>query len=413
VESVKFHPHEDHRLFAACGNAVYEFDLRSEGVLLKTPVVLSDGIAAEDINAIAISPDGERLAVADDSGVVTLVETNKIKSYRPKRLRDAHTNIINTIGFHPSDRHSFASGGFDCQVCTWDLNNAGTGGGGTPVAVVNMGQLGKTEGLTTGKETINPPFVQCLSYCNAGQAIAVVLGDGSLKVVDASDPHTLWAAELEAHGGMATALYTSVGSSSSGNGGMATATAAQQHSSLIFSGGVDRYVKCWRLRSASATASVSNSKSGGDSGVDSADRQSAAGTGGTSGQEVGEGEGEDDDEGDDAATGDDHDTRAAAASAPTTSGSAAKKKKKKKKKKSGASSGTAGVEGGGTEGGAATYHCPWKLNLCWERKHHAKINVIAGYREEGLGSGLEAEGIDVGTLFIADTTSDLSIYSFA
>ena len=209
VESVRFHPYEHHRLFATCGNVLYEFDLRIDGVLIKTPVAMNDEIATKDneINSLVISPGGDRLAVADDSGIVTILPTNRIKAYQPQRLQKGHSNIINTIAFHPIDTSSFYSGGFDCQLCSWDLGSDKGDNNIPPLAIVNIGQLGKTIGISMAKETINPPFVQCLSYLKNGTGVAVVLGDGSLKIVDAKDPTTLWGVEWEAHNGMATALH--------------------------------------------------------------------------------------------------------------------------------------------------------------------------------------------------------------
>ena len=229
VESVRFHPQEHHRLFATCGNVLYEFDLRVDGVLIKTPVVKNDEIVTTDneINSLLLSPSGDRLAVADDNGIVTILHTNHINATQPQRLQKGHSNIINTIAFHPMDTSGFYSGGFDCQLCSWDVeNDKGKGHHMPPLAIVNIGQLGKPIGSSMTKETINPPFVQCLSYLKNGTGVAVVLGDGSLKIVDAKHPSTLWGVEWEAHNGMATALHCQCRSS------------GEMSDTLIYSGGM-------------------------------------------------------------------------------------------------------------------------------------------------------------------------------
>ena len=229
VESVRFHPYEQHRLFATCGNVLYEFDLRVDGVIIKTPVAMNDEIATKDneINSLVISPNGDHLAVADDGGIVTILQTNHIKAYQPQRLQKGHSNIINTIAFHPMDTSNFFSGGFDCQLCSWDLESNKKGDhNALPLAIVNIGQLGKTMGGSMTKETINPPFVQCLSYLKNGTGVAVALGDGSLKIVDAKNPTTLWGVEWEAHNGMATALHCQYSSS------------GEMSDTLIYSGGM-------------------------------------------------------------------------------------------------------------------------------------------------------------------------------
>ena len=228
VEAVRFHPHNAHLLYAASGTAVYEFDLRGDGVLVAAPAAVSERLATEDINALAVSPCGERLAAADDSGAVTLVETGRLRAYRPPTLTGAHTNLVNAVAFHPTDRAALVSGGFDCQLCTWDLSRPGAGGGGAPRAVVHAGQLGAAAGA--GNPTINPPFVQCVAYVraqrgHAGPAlgVAVALGDGSIKVVDASNPTAVWAVAADAHGGMATALFCRA-AAGTGTGSRDTAT---------------------------------------------------------------------------------------------------------------------------------------------------------------------------------------------
>ena len=144
--------------------------------------------------------------------------------------------------------------------------------------------------------------------------------------------------------------------------------------------GVDKQIKCWRLTD---TSTKSNSANG--TGIANDTTGKAAGA-------------DDDNDGDDINDDDHHIDEIIASTTITTnsqshpSGSKKKKKKKKKKKEN--------VDG------FDPYIFPMKLELYWQCKHHAKINVIASYyQEEGM--------VDLNAscpLFVADTTKDITIY---
>ena len=110
------------------------------------------------------------------------------------------------------------------------------------------------------------------------------------------------------------------------------------------------------------------------------------------------GEVDDDNDGDDINDDDHQDGEIIASTAtitvPNSQSQPSKKKKKKKKKKK------------GNVDAVDPYDFPLKLELYWQCKHHAKINVIAGFRqEEGM--------VEMDTsypLFVADTTKDITIY---
>lgn len=180
VEAAKFNVADDNVLYAASGKGLYAFDLRTDGILIKTPVSLNPNASTDDINAIAVDPAGEFLAVADDCGIVTILNVNKLGAYQPKRFCGGHTNLVNAIAFNPIKQSSFFSGGFDCLICSWDTSATGK----SPDAVVDMSKLGHEGNDEFSLKTINPPFVQALSYVYDGQAVAVALGDGSVSIKD-------------------------------------------------------------------------------------------------------------------------------------------------------------------------------------------------------------------------------------
>jgi WD repeat-containing protein 53 len=176
VEAVKFSPSDESVLYAASGKCLFSFDLRTDGVLITSPSDRSVSCSTDIISAVAVNPCGTFLAVSDDAGIVTIVDSKMLTSYKPKRLR-GHSNLVNAIAFSPIDATSFVSGGFDYQLCSWDFGKPGD----SPASVVDIARLGN-EGLDEfSSKSVNPPFVQSLSFTCNGQAIAVALGDGSVS----------------------------------------------------------------------------------------------------------------------------------------------------------------------------------------------------------------------------------------
>jgi WD40 repeat protein len=173
VEAVKFSVSEDHLLYAASSNSLFTFDLRKDGIIMKSPTSVITDAATDEINTIAVNLSGDFVAVGDDSGIATILETNNLKAYKPKRL-NGHNSLVNAMAFSPVNPNSFVTGGFDCLLSTWDLDNPNG-----PKSSVNMSKLGNEKNESTMKN-INPPFVQNLSYIFQAMAIVVALGDGSV-----------------------------------------------------------------------------------------------------------------------------------------------------------------------------------------------------------------------------------------
>lgn len=176
VEAVKFSIANDDTIYAASGKSLYEFDLRYEGVLIQSPLAVVENKTADEINALAVSLSGKYLAISDDAGIITVFDNEKLNAHRPKRLR-GHNCLVNAIAFSPIDPHRLASGGFDYQLLNWDI----TAPGNTFTAMVNIAKLGNNDFDEFTAKSVNPPFVQSLSYVCDGVGIAVALGDGSVR----------------------------------------------------------------------------------------------------------------------------------------------------------------------------------------------------------------------------------------
>ena len=79
------------------------------------PLVLRD---KTEVNSVAFSPDGERLASAGGDGAVKVwnSRTGKVIQTLPR----AHRLRSFSVAFHPDGKH-LASAGADRQVKVWDL----------------------------------------------------------------------------------------------------------------------------------------------------------------------------------------------------------------------------------------------------------------------------------------------------
>ena len=86
------------------------------------PVILRDKI---DVNSLAFSPDGERLASAGDDGDIKVwnSKTGKVIQTIPKAHTGSNANpgFVSSVAFHPDGEHLASTGG-DQQVKVWDLS---------------------------------------------------------------------------------------------------------------------------------------------------------------------------------------------------------------------------------------------------------------------------------------------------
>ena len=181
VDSFKFDVNDSHTVYAASGNCLYQFDLRVNEVLIKSPTFVVNDLSADDIDAISLSPDGRLLAISDDNGVITVLKAPFLQTKSSKRqFSGIHSSLVNAIAFNSTKPNCFVTGGFDCMLCSWDLNSLDC----LPMARLNISEIGKTEAteLKTTGPIFNPPFIQAVSYTSNGLSVVIALGDGSVSL---------------------------------------------------------------------------------------------------------------------------------------------------------------------------------------------------------------------------------------
>ena len=152
VVSIKISPSFEHIMYVATSTALFTFDLRREGLIVKDPICKVESAVRnegdndyksvnifDDINAIDLSPKEDHVAVVDDSNNVILIpilnsadgvlsnldENNSMnKGLNPyKRLTRVHRNIVNAVMFNKSNPRQVLTGGFDSQCCLWDVSS--------------------------------------------------------------------------------------------------------------------------------------------------------------------------------------------------------------------------------------------------------------------------------------------------
>jgi WD40 repeat protein len=203
VESICFDRFEDRKIYCSSGRDLYAFDLRCERVMLSAPSQSWPGIATDDVSSIKSSGATSQLAFSDDNGALTVFSPNAPTSSPLKQFPDTHKSILSSLSYRPPAYDEIVSGGFDCRVSIWNAFEERTRVSANlsdPSAL-----LGKT-GNEAPQQFFNPAFVHGVDYICNGELIACALGDGSVRILSASDCETV-AVELEAHNGMASSLF--------------------------------------------------------------------------------------------------------------------------------------------------------------------------------------------------------------
>ena len=259
----------DHVLYCGSGNRVYRLDTRKLGgngsgsgsrsgdnnhasssspspSPSRSPSSSSPSVVVsvcdDEVSSLSASRDGRALAVADESGVVSLLDLSRAERVGAggggregeeaggvspaasvaalpvadgqclpsRRLPRAHASLATAVAFRPGRAgESLVSGGCDCSLARWDscsgrlvrrwqareiAGGGGGGGGGGDLGGERGGVQG--EGIAGGgaaaatSRVFNPPFVHALAVPSASAAkpwsgcVAAALGDGSVAVLD-------------------------------------------------------------------------------------------------------------------------------------------------------------------------------------------------------------------------------------
>lgn len=108
---VAYHPTSPHRLFAASGRSVYEFDLRRPDVLLREAAVAAPESAADDINHLILDSSGDFVVLADDAGCLHVMDTEEAVVIQ---TITAHESLAACVVF--SGAGELVSGGYDATI---------------------------------------------------------------------------------------------------------------------------------------------------------------------------------------------------------------------------------------------------------------------------------------------------------
>jgi len=175
VNSAVFKPGDEHTVACAAGCGLFLFDLRMPGMLLREACTTAEQPAAEEINQLSWDSSGQRIATADDAGVVCVYDSSTLaQTHRLQR----HSNICSSAIFVPSGGGlwtSVVSGGLDSVIAYGEVG---------PEALYRSINLSK-EHAESGQMT-NPPLVHHLALSHDGNTVAAALGNCSIGLIDVS-----------------------------------------------------------------------------------------------------------------------------------------------------------------------------------------------------------------------------------
>jgi WD40 repeat protein len=128
------------------------------------------------VRALALSPDGKRLAGGGDDGLVRLwdVSAGKLTPAAGAAPLKGHTDWLLGLAFSP-DGKSLASGGYDGTVRVWDVAT------GKALAVPARAPA------PANTPAADLPAVTALAFSPDGKALAVGCGDAQLLLFNAAD----------------------------------------------------------------------------------------------------------------------------------------------------------------------------------------------------------------------------------
>ncbi|KAG8468392.1 hypothetical protein KFE25_013475 [Diacronema lutheri] len=231
-----------HALFAAWSEAVYAFDLRAGGVLLRE-VAASFDAADEDVCSLAMSADGCALIGGDDGGA--LHAWNARTGRRQLRVDKAHTSLLSAVVCHPRHTLRAFSAGLDGRICAWSLPADTIGAGGraararaTPTWACALLDEATASG-SGSQQLLNPRLAHAIALDVRGELLAAALGDGSIELRSAqSGERVARTADEDAHAGSASLV-----------GFFPGAPAPDGHAERLWSAGNDKLLRVWAVGS--------------------------------------------------------------------------------------------------------------------------------------------------------------------
>ncbi|KAG7479157.1 WD repeat-containing protein 53 [Solea senegalensis] len=220
--SVVFSPAAPAHLYVSHGDTVSVLDPRN----LKGAVEEFQGAGEEEINALALNDTGSALAVADDSGVVRVLELPGGKVCRTLRR---HTNICSSVAFRPHRPNNLVSAGLDMQVMLWGLQKT------RPLWTLNLQDVAEDEGDQQQRpgQLFNPPLAHCVSVTSCGNILGCAAEDGRVHLMRIGS-----GSKLEQHGAV---------KAHSQGASQAHFVSLPSHPYWLITGGNDGQVALWDL----------------------------------------------------------------------------------------------------------------------------------------------------------------------
>ncbi|ELR23338.1 WD domain, G-beta repeat-containing protein, partial [Acanthamoeba castellanii str. Neff] len=170
VASVAFGSQPSEMVFAAAGNKVFSFDLRKPDIIYKT-FETEYAHNQDEVNSLAISPNGRFLATCDDSGDVKIIDLQSNTLFKSLRK---HSNICSTVCFRGERRPwEVLSGGLDSLLVHWDFSR------GRPIHHHDLVGL-----AMNSPQVVNPPFVHSIDVSADANVALAALGDNSVLIYD-------------------------------------------------------------------------------------------------------------------------------------------------------------------------------------------------------------------------------------
>ena len=192
-------------VYVSCGANVYGYDIRNSSAPLIREYdhnLTSQLQNQDDINQLSFvfAKHGNAptcsspcfIAAADDYGHVRLSDVHS-SSLSSKILPHASMNnpaIVTNAIFQPKSRHIFhskqslilASGGTDCTVHLWDALSKRS------LHSPSLSHVITQDDQNTTGQVCNPPFIHSLSFSHSGILLAAGLGDGTTLIYRIHDP---------------------------------------------------------------------------------------------------------------------------------------------------------------------------------------------------------------------------------